>query len=212
MTGVDVREGVDLGADVHLEPPCVVGHPPRGVRPGELATTIGAGSVIRSFAVVYAGVVLGEGVHIGHGALVREGNCVGDGASVGSHTVLEGACVVGRRARIHSQCFLESVTLGDDVFVGPSVVFSDDPHPPCPSYRECGQGVMVETRAKIGAGAVLLPGVTVGARALVGAGAVVTRDVEPGTVVVGNPARPTKRVEELECFAGLHARVFEWER
>ena len=207
-----VLEGVVLGMEVELEPLCVVGHPPRGARPGELATTVGAGSVIRSFAVVYAGVALGERVHIGHGALVREGNRVGDDASVGSHTVLEGGCVVGLRARIHSQCFLESVTVGDDVFIGPAVVFTDDPHPPCPSYRECGQRVTVEARAKIGAGAVILPGVTVGTGAVVGAGAVVTRDVEAGRVVVGNPARPKKRVDELECFSGLHARVFEWER
>ena len=212
MNGALVADGVCLGADVDLESPCVVGHPPRGVRPGELVTTVGAGSVIRSFAVVYAGAVLGDGVQIGHGALVREGNAVGDGASIGSHTILEGACVIGRRARIHSQCFLESVTVGDDAFIGPAVVFTDDPHPPCPSYRECGQRVTVEARAKIGAGAVLLPGVTVGARAVVGAGSVVTRDVEAGAVVVGNPARATKRVEQLECFAGLHARVFEWER
>jgi acetyltransferase-like isoleucine patch superfamily enzyme len=103
------------------------------------------------------------------------------------------------------------VTIGDDAFIGPGVVFTDDPHPPCPKYVECAQGVKVEARAKIGGGALLLPGVTIGERALVGGGAVVARDVPPGVVVVGNPAREIKRVEQLECFAGLFERVFEWE-
>ena len=87
----------------------------------------------------------------------------------------------------------------------------DDPHPPCPKYVECGQGVIVEARAKIGGGVVLLPGVTVGAGALVGGGSVVSRDVPPGKVVMGNPARVVKGVDELRCFAGFFNRVFEWE-
>jgi acetyltransferase-like isoleucine patch superfamily enzyme len=144
--------------------------------------------------------------------LIREDNLIGDGSSIGTHTVLEGRCRIGRRVRIHSQCFLEAVTVGDDVFIGPGVVFTDDPHPPCPRYVDCGQGVTVEDRAKIGGGVVLLPGVTVGAGALVGGGSVVTKDVPPGTVAVGNPARVLKRVDELRCFAGFFDRVFEWEQ
>jgi acetyltransferase-like isoleucine patch superfamily enzyme len=206
-----VFENVQLGAAVELQAPCIVGQPPRGRSAGELPTEIGEGSVIRSFTVVYAGAVLGARVQTGHGALIREGNVVGDDTSIGTHAVLEGGCRIGRRVRIHSQCFLESVTVGDDVFIGPRVVFTDDPHPPCPKYVECGQGVVVEDGAKIGGGAVLLPGVRIGARALVGGGAVVSRDVPPGVVVAGNPARIIKKVDELRCFAGFFDRVFEWE-
>jgi acetyltransferase-like isoleucine patch superfamily enzyme len=206
-----VFENVLLGPGVELQAPCVVGQPPRGRSAGELPTLIGEGCVIRAFTVVYAGAVLGARVETGHGALVREGNVVGDDTSIGTHAVLEGGCRIGRRVRIHSQCFLESVTVGDDVFIGPGVVFTDDPHPPCPKYVECGQGVVVEDRAKIGGGATLLPGVRIGARALVGGGAVVSRDVPPGVVVAGNPARVIKDVDELRCFAGLFQRVFEWE-
>ncbi len=206
-----VFENVQLGAAVELQAPCIVGQPPRGRSAGELPTEVGEGSVIRSFTVIYAGAVLGERVQTGHGALIREGNVVGDDTSIGTHAVLEGGCRIGRRVRIHSQCFLESVTVGDDVFIGPRVVFTDDPHPPCPMYVECGQGVVVEDGAKIGGGAVLLPGVRIGARALVGGGAVVSRDVPPGVVVAGNPARVIKKVDELRCFAGFFERVFEWE-
>ena len=213
MRGADatVLEGVELGEGVVLRPPCIVGEPARGQPAGHVTTRIGAASEIRSFTVVYAGALLGARVQTGHGALIREGNVVGDDSSIGSHTVLEGRCTIGKRVRIHSNCFLESVTLGDDVFVGPGVIFTDDPHPPCPKYVECGQGVVVESGAKIGGGAVLLPGVTIGARALIGGGSVVSRDVPAHAVVVGNPARVVKTIEELDCFAGLYSRVFEWE-
>jgi acetyltransferase-like isoleucine patch superfamily enzyme len=210
-SGLTIFEGVVLGEDVEVQAPCVIGQPPRGRRPGELEVLIGAGSVIRAFTVIYAGAQLGARVQVGHGALIREGNVVGDDSSIGTNTVLEGGCRIGNGVRIHSQCFLESVTVGDEVFIGPGVVFTDDPHPPCPRYVECAQGVTLGRRAKIGGGAVLLPGVTVGEGALVGGGSVVSHDVPPHTVVAGNPARILKRVEELKCFAGLYNRPFEWE-
>ena len=209
--GLTLFDGVLLGEGVDLQPPCVIGQPPRGALHGALETRIGTGSVIRAFTVVYAGAVLGERVQTGHGALIREDNVVGDDSSIGTNVVLEGGCRIGRRVRIHSQSFLERATVGDDVFIGPGVIFTDDPHPPCPKYVECGQGVIVEERAKIGGGVVLLPGVTVGAGALVGGGSVVSRDIPPGTVAVGNPARVVKGVDELRCFAGFFNRVFEWE-
>ena len=62
------------------------------------------------------------------------------------------------------------------------------------------RGVTIKRGAKIGANATLLPGVVIGKDALVGAGAVVTRDVPAGAVVVGNPARVIKRVEEIEGY------------
>lgn len=206
-----IFERVVLGSGVELQPGCVVGQPPTGSTDGELETRIGDDCVIRSFTVIYAGAVLGARVQTGHGALIREGNVVGDDSSIGTHTVLEGRCTIGQRVRIHSRCFLESVTVEDDVFIGPGVIFTDDPHPPCPKYVECDQGVTVQARAKIGGGAVLLPGVVIGAGALVGGGSVVTKDVPPGMVVVGNPARVVKSVGELVCFAGLFTKVFEWE-
>lgn len=179
--------------------PCVLGHP--GATPDVGPLVLGEGTVIRAFAVVYEGVVLGPRSQVGHGALIRERNVLGERVSVGSGALLEPANRVGDRTRIHSGCFLASVTLGSDVFCGPGVTFTDDSHPPCTNYPECCEGVVVEDGAALGARAVLLPGVTVGAGALVGAGAVVTRAVEPGMVVVGNPARAVGRREDLECTA-----------
>jgi acetyltransferase-like isoleucine patch superfamily enzyme len=125
--------------------------------------------------------------------------------------VLEFGNRIGNRVRIHSGCFLEMVTVEEDVFIGPNVVFTDDPHPMgCPRYTECRGGATVRRLARIGANSTILPGVVVGENALVGAGSVVVDDVPDGVVVVGNPARVIRRVDELVCEAGFYDRPYEW--
>jgi len=70
------------------------------------------------------------------------------------------------------------------------------------------KGPTIKKGARIGVNATLLPGITVGEDSLVGAGAVVTRDVPPRSVVVGNPARVTKTIDELECKAGVKEKPY----
>ena len=197
-------EGLD---QARILGPCVLGHPA-----GETDTPLllGPGVVIRAYAVLYQGSRIGGGTQLGHGALVREGNDVGEDCSIGSGAHLEPNNVIGDRTRIHSGTFVSSSTIGSDVFCGPSVVFTDDPHPPCPRYLDCVRGPVVHDGASIGAGVTLLPGVVIGRRSLIGAGSVVTRSVEPDSVVAGNPARPIGRRSEMECFAGLYGRAYEW--
>lgn len=179
--------------------PCVLGHPVTGDDPGPLV--LGEGVVIRAFAVLYQGAVLGPRCQVGHGVLIRERNVIGERVSVGSGSQLEPGNRVGDGTRIHSGCFLASASLGDDVFCGPGVTFTDDHNPPCPNYPDCCAGVVVRNGAALGARAVLLPGVEVGEGALVGAGSVVTRSVEPGVVVAGNPARVIGKRADLVCPA-----------
>jgi acetyltransferase-like isoleucine patch superfamily enzyme len=205
-----VYPNVLLGEGVVLQPGAVVGLAPRGHEPGDLPTIVGPGSVIRAHTVIYAGATLGAGCNTGHGSMIREDNVLGDNCSVGTHAVLEPGNRVGAGSRIHSQCFLEHVTLGERVFCGPGVVFTDDPHPMCPRYLDCVLGATVEDDVSIGGGSVILPGIRIGARALVGAGSVVTRDVEADTVVAGNPARLRRQVADLTCFKGYFERPYAW--
>lgn len=209
MNGVEIAGPVVGLEGARVLGPCILGHPTSNDH--EAPLVLGAGVVVRSYAVLYQGATLGAGVHVGHGALVREGNVLGERVSVGSGAHLEPGNRVGDRSRIHSGAFLSSAVVGDDVFIGPRVVFTDDPHPPCPRYLDCVRGPRVENGASIGANATLLPGVVIGAGALVGAGSVVTRSVGPGDVVVGNPARVVGRRDEMECFAGHFERAYEWE-
>lgn len=205
-----IHSNVHIGEGTIVEEGAIVGQPPRGRQAGELPTTIGAGGVIRSGTVIYAGTTIGAGFNSGHGAMIREDNVIGDNCSVGTNAVLEAGNRVGNGTRIHSQCFLEHVTLGDRVFLAPGVVFTDDPHPVCPRYLDCVLGATVEDDVSIGGNATILPGVRIGAGSLVGAGSVVTRDVPPGTVVAGNPAKVMKQVKELVCFKGYFERPYVW--
>jgi len=80
------------------------------------------------------------------------------------------------------------------------VVITNARYPLSRDVKERLQGAHVEAGAIIGANATLLPGVRIGARALVGAGAVVTRDVPPGAVVAGNPARVINRIDRIDAY------------
>lgn len=196
-----IAPNVHLGENVIVDPSANVGHPPRGKAAGELPVYIGANSVIRANAVIYGGVRIGPGFQCGHGAMIRENNEIGENCSVGTNAVLEPGNRIGSHSRIHSGCFLENATLGERVFVGPNVTFTDDPHPPCVECTEFVGGATVEDGAAIGGNTTLMPGVRVGAGALVGGGSVVTKDVPPGMVAAGNPARIIKRTDEIVCRA-----------
>lgn len=206
-----VYDNVQIGEGSWIQGPCVIGKPPRGKNPGELELIIGKNAVIRPFTTIYAGSVLGDRIQTGQGASIREDNVIGDDVSVGTNAVLEFGNRIGNRVRIHSLCFLEMVTIEDDVFIGPNVVFTDDPHPmKCERYLECLGGVTVKRLAKIGANSTILPGVTIGENALVGAGSVVTKDVPDNMVVAGVPAKIIKRVDELKCYPGFYERPYVW--
>jgi acetyltransferase-like isoleucine patch superfamily enzyme len=208
---VRIARNVTLGEGCDLQAPCILGKAPRGAGEGERPLIIGAGAVIRPFTTIYAGSVIGCGLQTGQGASIREDNVLGDDVSIGTNAVLEFGNRLGSRVRIHSGCFLELVTIEDDVFVGPNVVFTDDPHPMgCPRYTDCKGGAVVRRLARIGANSTILPGVEVGEGALVGAGSVVVTDVPPGSVVVGNPALVIKTVDELVCPPGYFERPYTW--
>lgn len=135
------------------------------------------------------------------------GCCVGDYSRVGAFVEIQKGATIGRHCKISSHSFIcEGVVIEDEVFVGHHVVFVNDRYPRATNPDGSLKGdkdwtcvaTHVQSRAAIGSGAVILCGVTVGAGALVGAGSVVTRDVPPGMVVAGNPARVVRRVKPEE--------------
>ena len=192
-----ICQNVSLGEGSFVEDYCIVGAPPRGVRDGQLATTIGDGAVIRSHTVIYAGNTIGRNFQTGNKVNIRESNRIGNDVSVGTLSVIEHHVEIADNVRIHTQVFIpEFSVLEEGCWVGPNVVFTNAKYPLSPGVKDHLVGPVIRKGAKIGATATLLPGVVVGENALVGAGAVVVRDVPPGTVVVGNPARVVGQVAE----------------
>lgn len=193
-----IYPNVTLGANAVVEDFCIIGCPPRGAAPGEFETIIGENAIIRSHAVIYAGNKVGKNVHVGHKANIREHNRIGDEVSIGTLSVIEHHVEIGSRVRIHTQVFIpEYSVLMDEAWIGPNVVLTNARYPNFPDTKNNLNGPVIEPMARIGANATILPGVIVGRGSLVGAGAVVTKDVQPGMVVAGNPARVMGAVSEI---------------
>jgi len=143
---------------------------------------IGAGTSIWQFVVILAGARIGR-------------NC-----NICSHVFIENDVVVGDNVTVKCGVQLwDGVTLEDGVFVGPNATFTNDPFPRSKVYPEQFGRTVVKRGASIGANATILPGVTLGENCLVGAGSVVTKDVPPGAVVAGNPARVIRLADDLRA-------------
>lgn len=198
-----IHPGVQLGVDVEIQHFTVVGIRPPDL-PCEAATRLGNGVVLRSHTVIYAGVTMGHGTQTGHAALVREMTELGDNVSVGSHSIVEHHVRIADNVRIHSQVFVpEFSVLEETAWLGPNVVLTNARFPRGRDIKNRLSGPIIEAGAILCANCTILPGVRIGKRALVGAGAVVVRDVAAGEVVVGNPARRIKGIEELKYRDGV---------
>lgn len=152
----------------------------------------GPAAFVHPTAVIDAGAVIGPGSKVWHfahvcaGATLGAGTVLGQGCYVGPGVVIGPGCKIQNNVSVY-----EGVTLAEDVFVGPSAVFTNVRNPRAHvSRRGEFAPTRVERRATIGANATVVCGVTLGEGCFVGAGAVVTRDVAPHTLVLGAPARP----------------------
>jgi UDP-2-acetamido-3-amino-2,3-dideoxy-glucuronate N-acetyltransferase len=143
------------------------------------------------------GVQFGERVVVGPFTNLY-GCAIGDDSQIGPFVEIQGGATIGARCKIQSHTFIcEGVSIDDEVFVGHGVVFVNDKYPR--STRPDGAmqkeedwtllRISVDRGASLGSGAVVLGGVRIGEGAIVGAGAVVTKDVLPGAIVAGSPAR-----------------------
>jgi len=127
---------------------------------------------------------------------------IGDDTKIGTFVEIQKGARIGNRCKISSHTFIcEGVTLEDEVFIGHGVMFINDRFPRATTAGGQLQtetdwkciSTVVKCGASIGSNATILCGVEIGEGATVGAGSVVTRDVPPGAVVAGNPARVLRR-------------------
>jgi len=160
---------------------------------------------IHPTAIVDEGVSLGEDVRVWHWVHVCAGARIGAGTVLGQNVFVGPGVSIGTGCRIQNNVSVYAgVTLEDEVFVGPSAVFTNVVNPRAHVSRKHEFApTLVRRRATLGANSTVVCGVTVGEAAFVGAGAVVTRDVPPRVQVQGNPARPAGH--RCDCGEGLGA-------
>lgn len=143
-----------------------------------------------SSAIVEPDAIVGAGTRVWHHAHIRSGAVVGAGCTLGKDVFVDAGARVGDRCKIQNGVSVyRGVDLGDDVFVGPSVVFTNDLRPRAAATDWEVTPTFVRAGASIGGNATIVCGVELGCSCMVGAGSVVTRSVRPHQLVAGNPAR-----------------------
>jgi len=165
---------------------------------------LGAGTVVSTGAVVFAGTTVGERVIVGDQSCIRERCTIGDDVVLGRGSFVENDTSVGALTKIQAHAYITAYsTLEDNVFIAPCVITTNDNFMGRTEKRHAlMRGPTIRRGARVGGGAVLLPGIEIGEEAFIGAGAVVVRDVEPRTLMVGNPARRLRDVPEEELLEG----------
>ena len=165
---------------------------------------LGAGTIVSTGAVVFAGTTVGERVIVGDQSCIRERCTIGDDVVLGRGSFVENDTSVGALTKIQAHAYITAYSLlEDNVFIAPCVITTNDNFMGRTEKRHAlMRGPTIRRGARVGGGAVLLPGIEIGEEAFIGAGAVVVRDVEARALMVGNPARRLREVPVEELLEG----------
>jgi len=149
-------------------------------------------------AVIDSDCQIGEGTKIWHFSHIMSGCTIGQHCSIGQNVVISPEVIIGNRVKIQNNVSVYTgVICEDDVFLGPSAVFTNVINPRSAIIRKDEyKPTLVQKGATIGANATIVCGITIGRYAFIGAGAVVTKNIPDYALVVGNPARQTGWMSE----------------
>jgi serine O-acetyltransferase len=212
---VVIHDGSQIGAGVRVDDHAVVGkHPMRAARSATTTdaplppATVGDGAILGTGAVLYRGCAVAERVLVADYATIRERVSVGVETIVGRGVAIESDTRVGARCKLETNAYITAYSeIEDDVFVAPGVLTSNDNFMGrTEERRKQFGGARVRRGARLGVGAVLLPGREVPEEAVVAAGAVLTRDADAGRVHVGVPARAVREVPPEQRLDAGHDR------
>lgn len=163
---------------------------------------------IHPSAIIDDGATIGDGCRVWHFAHVCAGARIGQDVSLGQNVFVGGGAVIGDRCKVQNNVSIyDSVTLEDDVFCGPSMVFTNVYNPRSHIQRkEEYRTTLVRKGATLGANCTIVCGTIIGEFAFIGAGAVVNKDVKPYALVVGVPAKQVGWMSEYGEQIPLHTR------
>ena len=150
-------------------------------------------------SVIDSGCTIRKGTKIWHFSHVMTGAVIGENCNLGQNVVVSPGVVLGKNTKVQNNVSIYTgVICEDDVFLGPSMVFTNIINPRSSIIRrDKYETTLVKKGATIGANATIICGITIGSYAFVGAGSVVTKDVPDYALVIGNPARQTGWMSEF---------------
>jgi serine O-acetyltransferase len=206
---VVVHEGTKIGNFVRIDDNTVIGKQPlrskRSIfKSGKVyePAVLGDGCLIGAQVVVYSGCEIGNNVLIADGAAVREDVKVGEYTIIGRNVTVENLTTIGRKCKLETNCYITAYSVVEDFcFIAPGVVTTNDNFLGRTEERfKHFKGVVLRKGGRIGGGAVILPGIEIGEDAVIAAGAVVTRNVPPGEIFLGSPAKKFKNTPEEQLL------------
>ena len=150
-------------------------------------------------AVIDGGCQIGSGTKIWHFSHIMPNCVIGESCNIGQNVVVSPEVVLGRNVKVQNNVSIYTgVVCEDDVFLGPSMVFTNIKNPRSAVFRkDLYQKTLVRKGASIGANATIICGIEIGEFAMVGAGTVVNKDVKPYALIVGNPSKQIGWVSEF---------------
>ena len=153
---------------------------------------------VHESAIIDKGASIGNGTKIWHFSHIMSSCIIGEGCNIGQNVVVSPNVTLGNNVKVQNNVSIYTgVVCEDDVFLGPSMVFTNITNPRSAIVRRGSyEKTIVSKGASIGANATIICGNNIGAFALIGAGAVVTKEVKPYALVVGNPAKQIGWVSE----------------
>ena len=149
-------------------------------------------------AYVSSDAKIGDGTKVWINSQIREGVEIGENCIISKDTYIDAGVKIGDRCKIQNGVSVYSgVTIEDDVFVGPNATFTNDKIPRAFNSEWKITPTLIKKGASIGANATIVCGVTLGEYCMVAAGSVVTKDVEPYSLVMGNPAKHYAYIDKM---------------
>lgn len=200
-----VHDNVIMGDNVRIGAYCEVGIKTPLAKVPELR--IGAGSLIRSHSVFYAGSVIGEELVTGHYVTVRENSVIGSGCQLGNRTDIQGDCSIGHYTKMHADVHVgKNSQIGNFVWLFPEVLLTNDPIPPSSQLF----GVTIEDYAVLAAKVLVLPGVVIGRDCVIAAGSVVKSSIDAGKLASGFPAKSICDANILRSHENPKLKAYPW--
>ncbi|MDE5720796.1 MAG: N-acetyltransferase [Paramuribaculum sp.] len=140
---------------------------------------------------------IGENTNIWQFCVVLPGAIIGNNCNICAGVLIENDVVVGNNVTVKSGVQLwDGIRIEDNVFIGPNATFTNDRFPRSKQYPDSFPQTTIKKGASIGANATILPGITIGENAMIAAGSIVTRDVPPGQLWMGAPARFIRNIQQ----------------